>query len=173
MVMEDFDPKGIRAAVLDYFQTTLDNVMRMRRDMQEEIPCHVHFISLGQGESPELLQVHIVIMENIPKEILPTVVKTGAEKFDALYLVHVHEAWGLMGIPLAEADAWYAAGKTIEEHPNKVELLFARLEGPDIEETHYAKIVDGVVGDFESLSGGAKGNLVNMAGLLSEPLDVV
>ena len=104
----------------------------------------------------------------VPKDILPAVLRTLAAQHGAQYVGFAADAWSTHDTTPEEVEAWYASGKRLSEHPKANRTLVLSVDGPGLSDVTITTLDADGVPVTEVSTQGTTGRLTNLSGRLGE-----
>jgi hypothetical protein len=105
-----------------------DNLMEtwQRLDRGDMSPLAFAFLTSDGGEDECVVLPQI---SEMPKEVIPVVLRMFASDFDARFIALSACATILEGREPDEVEAWYASGKRLADHPEAKDCLILTIDG--------------------------------------------
>ena len=104
----------------------------------------------------------------VPREILPQVLRKLSETHGAQYVAFAADAYSTRDMEQAEVEAWYAKGKALSEHPQARRSLVLSVDGPGMSDVTVTVLDDEGREVTETVSHAVSGRLTNLSGRLGE-----
>lgn len=157
---------SIRDSAIEIFKLSMNAIRSFRIESKDETVPTVFLLSLT-GDSSKPLATAMYVLPNMPKQFLSYAVQSFMTP-QTVYIGFVTEVWGAVPTNNAEADAialWAANGNSLEDYPERNELLMGTLEGVDLQMLAQAVISGDVVSELKFEEIELQGKLVDLGGL--------